>query len=313
MSCEKCRELLWEYLAQELIKEDADFVAAHLAQCPSCKEEANQLQNIMESLKNLPEEELPEGYHNELMEKLSQETKVVPLPVRKKPQYKWKKFSLVAAAALLVVAVGGAQELLNLRGNRTEMMQDMARGSTKDIGNDFAKDAGVSQEDEEQMDIVSIQEKVPEQKNQKSIPQKSALQEEQKVSVVESSPEMMSRSAEMPVPNSIQDEELPQLSEDKSLGITYALTNDTVLEAQQEVILTVENKEGLLDNISDLAIFLGGYEVEQLETDTIKISVPFSKAEEFMDGLKELGETRKIEVTSEKTDDIVFEVTLETK
>lgn len=321
MSCDKCKELLWEYFAQELSKEDENFVAAHLEQCSSCQQEANEIQKIMESLKNLPEEELPEGYHNELMEKLAQEEKIVSLPVRKMPQYKWKQFSLVAAAALIVVAVGGMQGILGLRGNQNEVVQEMAKDNVKNFGNDVEGYTVEESEDfaekstEVQIENTTTPKKLePQQEKKNSVPQAKAIQAEQKA--IEESSESLQKEeiqkAEMPSPiNDVQEDTEPEMIQSQPRGITFTLMDeDTALEVQQEVILTVQDKEGILDSIRNLVISLGGYEVLAVE-DTIKISVPSDKTEDFLDGLKKLGETRMLEVSSEKTDSVIFEVTLE--
>ncbi|WMI81871.1 anti-sigma factor family protein [Anaerotignum sp. MB30-C6] len=339
MSCDKCRELLWGYLAQELTKEDADFVATHLAECTTCKEEAFRLQEIMDSLKNLPEEELPEGYHNELMGKLAQEIKVVPFPVRKKPQYKWKQFSLIAAAALLVVAVGGAQGILSFRGNQqNEIAQEMARDVTKGTGSDFAQNKVDAQQDVkivveedvsqienyvvaedvvQEKNIVSVQGEASQVEMRQRIPLEKASPEKEETlqSAEESVPPVVSQEEEIPLPMSIaQDEAVSEQAKEAPRSVDYTLMGDNIpLEAQQQVILTVKNKEGVLESIRDLVITLGGYEQEQAVADNIKVSVPSGKAEDFEEGLKALGETRKIEVSSKKTDFILFEVTIESK
>lgn len=332
MSCDKCKELLWAYLAQELNKEDANFVAMHLEQCKACQEEAIQLQKIMDSLRNLPEEELPEGYHNELMEKLAQETKVLPLPVRKKPQYKWKQFSLVAAAALLVVAVGGAQGVLNLRGNQNEIVQEMADGRAKDKDNSVVTDTVEGSQDSsvgatgaaEQVEKVESAPKVaPEvvlkQEKQISTPQVISNEAQQKAvqTETESMPKSVSQKEEGTAPmviNQGQEDSASKLGNLETRGFTYTLMDEkSSAEAQQQVILTVDSKEGVIDNVRTLATSLGGYEVGKAEDDTVKISIPSTKSEDFMSGLKKLGETRSIELSTEKPDDVIFEVTVESK
>ncbi|WP_352399316.1 zf-HC2 domain-containing protein [Anaerotignum sp.] len=331
MSCDKCKELLWAYLAQELNMEDANFVAMHLEQCKVCQEEAVQLQKIMDSLRNLPEEELPEGYHDELMDKLAQETKVVPLPVRKKPQYKWKQFSLVAAAALLVVAVGGAQGVLSLRGNQNEIVQEMSEGGAEDMNNSVVANTEDSQdsavgatgvaEQAEKMEATPkvAPEVVPKQEKQLNAPQGTQNQAQQKAMQAEpeSLPKAVSQKEEGTAPiamNQGQEDSASKLGNLETRGFTYTLMDEEPsVEAQQQVILTVENKEGMIDNVRTLATSLGGYEVGKAEDDTLKISIPSTKSADFVSGLKKLGETRSIELSTEKTDDVIFEVTVESK
>lgn len=325
MSCEKCRELLWGYLANELTKEDADFVAAHFTQCASCQEEAEQLKKIMDSLKNLPEEELPEGYHEEFMEKLAQEEKVTPLFVQKKPRYKWKQFSLVAAAVLIVAAIGGVQGALNLRGNQNGMVQKMVSDNEEGSGNTAVENPITFQEEgtldsdtelQQTKKAVAPDLRLMEQAQQNGIPQETAPQEQQKAAqnVAEELPELsVSQKVEADIDN-LQDEVTPKLGQTETRSMLFAENNsEETSQAQHEVILTVAPKEGILDSIRDLAVSLGGDEVERTLEDSIKIFVPFDKAENFMDDLRELGETRSIEESFEETNTIYFEVTLETK
>jgi len=247
MSCDKCKELLWAYLAQELNKEDANFVAMHLEQCKACQEEAIQLQKIMDSLRNLPEEELPEGYHNELMEKLAQETKVLPL---------------------VVVAVGGAQGVLNLRGNQNEIVQEMADGRAKDKDNSVVTDTVEGSQDSsvgatgaaEQVEKVESAPKVaPEvvlkQEKQISTPQVISNEAQQKAvqTETESMPKSVSQKEEGTAPmviNQGQEDSASKLGNLETRGFTYTLMDEkSSAEAQQQVILTVDSKEGMIDNV----------------------------------------------------------------
>ena len=70
MNCETVKEMLWAYLEKETTAEEAEKIEKHLAECADCREEMETQKAIMESLASLPEAELPEGYHTELMQKL---------------------------------------------------------------------------------------------------------------------------------------------------------------------------------------------------------------------------------------------------
>ena len=63
MKCEECRDLLWIYLEWETTPEESAEIKAHLAECPKCRKAASQHMAVMETLRSLPEAELPEGYH----------------------------------------------------------------------------------------------------------------------------------------------------------------------------------------------------------------------------------------------------------
>ena len=69
MNCEAVKELLWAYLEKEATEEENSKIEAHLANCQACREELEAQKEIKKALSGLPDEELPEGYHTELMEK----------------------------------------------------------------------------------------------------------------------------------------------------------------------------------------------------------------------------------------------------
>lgn len=160
MKCEECRELLWIYMEWETTPEESAEIKAHLAECPECRKAASQHMAVMETLRSLPEAELPEGYHAELMQKIaaagslaeetdeSDETAILPNHVstppvewkvvrkteilqkakvekeqRKKQRHGWKGLSLVAAAVLVVAAVGGINGAMNMRQPPSEPVQ----------------------------------------------------------------------------------------------------------------------------------------------------------------------------------------------
>ncbi len=160
MKCEECRELLWIYMEWETTPEESAEIKAHLAECPECRKAASQHMAVMETLRSLPEAELPEGYHAELMQKIaaagslaeeteeSNETAILPNHVStppvewkvvrkteilqkakaekergKKQRHSWKGLSLIAAAVLVVAAAGGISGVMNMRQTPPEPVQ----------------------------------------------------------------------------------------------------------------------------------------------------------------------------------------------
>lgn len=338
MSCNRCQGLLWQYLAGELTREDAEFVAEHLKICTSCQKEAKQLQKIMDSLKNLPDEELPQGYHEELMGKLEAEQNTTPFVVPQRPRYRWKQFSLIAAAIVLVAAIGGIQGILSLRGNQREMTQGLTADENNGLGDDIMikdseeiqeRDADITDEELQKIESESSQKNVHEKSNitettNKKEPKakeytEEILTEEVSSGALRNTEEVLTEGTNQDVETQIlmdngQEESVSQFAEGAPRGIMMQ-PNDEERKAsvQQQVILSVEDKEGVIDSISNLAISLGGYEGERSLEDKINVFVPSDKAEDFMDGLKDFGETRYLQDISKKTDEVGFEVTLETK
>lgn len=89
---------------------------------------------------SLPDEELPEGYHTELMQKLQAERKIVPFPAKKK--HGWKQMSMIAAAVLVVVVAGGTRGMLEMRQNQNEEIEQILfenTALTADTGEEAAE------------------------------------------------------------------------------------------------------------------------------------------------------------------------------
>ncbi|MBR5123167.1 MAG: zf-HC2 domain-containing protein, partial [Anaerotignum sp.] len=127
MNCEAVREMLWAYLEKELTAAEAVKIEEHLKNCADCREELKFQQEMMETLSGLPEEELPDGYHAELMQKLQAEAapNVVPFPVKKKKQPVYKQWGMIAAAVMVVVAAGGMNGMLDMRESQNAAVQEM--------------------------------------------------------------------------------------------------------------------------------------------------------------------------------------------
>ena len=127
MNCEAVREMLWAYLEKETTAEEAEKIEKHLAECAACREDLEAQKEMMETLAGLPDEELPEGYHAELMQKLQAEAapNVVPFPVKKKKQPVYKQWGMIAAAVLVVVAAGGMNGMLEMRESQNAVVQEM--------------------------------------------------------------------------------------------------------------------------------------------------------------------------------------------
>ena len=123
MNCDKVKELLWAYLENKTTAEETAEIETHLEGCAACREELAQQKEIKNALASLPDEELPEDYHTELMQKLQAERKVVPFPAKKK--HGWKQMSMIAAAVLVVVVAGGTRGMLEMRQNQNEEIEQI--------------------------------------------------------------------------------------------------------------------------------------------------------------------------------------------
>ena len=68
--CEKIRKLLPLYIDNMLSDKECDEVLKHLDKCPDCKNEYNYLKAIIGTAKEIPQKELSQDFHKNLMEKV---------------------------------------------------------------------------------------------------------------------------------------------------------------------------------------------------------------------------------------------------
>lgn len=152
MICQECQALLWEYIEGTLTKEQNQQIQTHLHTCSICQQEEKMLRQMYEALHTMPEKELPEGYHARLMQKINAEaakddTNIRPFP--RKQQRSWKNIGLVAAAVVMVAALGGVQGLQVLRAPQQDMIAEMTQ-QPKMIENQTVSDANESIESMQQ-------------------------------------------------------------------------------------------------------------------------------------------------------------------
>ena len=102
MGCDDYKELISLYFDKELDEKEEKELFEHLTNCPSCRKEFEELKVVMDMLGEIEEEELPDGFHNEVMAKIKAEAK----PQKKKTP--WARYTSIAASICAVFIVGGA-------------------------------------------------------------------------------------------------------------------------------------------------------------------------------------------------------------
>lgn len=118
--CTNIVNLIPLYIDNMLSEEENDIVCEHIANCESCRNEYAFLKSIMAGTNNLPEIEVPNDFHENLMAKIRAEQK--GKAVHKRRFLGWRSFAGIAAAAA-VVAVS-VVSYLNLDGNETSVNPD---------------------------------------------------------------------------------------------------------------------------------------------------------------------------------------------
>lgn len=278
MNCETVREMLWAYLEKETTAEEAVKIEEHLHHCAECRAELELQKEMMETLAGLPEADLPAGYHEELMQKLQAEAKVVPFPVKQKKQNRWKQLSLVAAAVLVIVAAGGMDGILGMRASQNEAVQEIKAADTTVPMPEVVEDAVETEEPEPytaevQKDTVVVQ--------KKALP-KPKKEETQKVPAKEVETEPPATQAELAA--------IPETASAATAegGVPYAMTRSAKAKPTDKVTLQVEDTTVAKEALQKAIAEAGG--VEEADTENaILVRIPMENYDAFIHAVEKIG------------------------
>lgn len=301
MNCDKVKELLWSYLENKTTAEETAEIETHLEGCAACREELAQQKEIKNALASLPDEELPEDYHTELMQKLQAERKVVPFPAKKK--HGWKQMSMIAAAVLVVVVAGGTRGMLEMRQNQNEeieqilfedtaLMADAGEEAAEQTAADSATEnnaAGKSDTKEDFSEQETKKAKKP--VSQKTAPKETTPKEATEATPKETTPKETAKSfwsdgaATMPKAALYASEAENAMDSETLVSGTRALDSN----AADSMTLQVEKKETALQAIRKSIEEAGGYE-ESSADDVIQAVIPVANYADFLEQVGKLGE-----------------------
>lgn len=293
MNCDKVKELLWAYLENKTTAEETAEIETHLEGCAACREELAQQKEIKNALASLPDEELPEDYHTELMQKLQAERKVVPFPAKKK--HGWKQMSMIAAAVLVVVVAGGTRGMLEMRQNQNEeieqilfedtaLMADTGEEAAEQTAADSATENNAAEKSDTKEDFSEQETK----KVKKPVSQKTAPKE---ITPKETTPKETAKSfwsdgaATMPKAALYASEAENAVDSETLVSGTRALDSN----AADSMTLQVEKKETALQAIRKSIEDCGGYEGSSAD-DVIQAVIPVANYADFLEQVGKLGE-----------------------
>ena len=293
MNCDIVKELLWAYLENKTTAEETAEIETHLEGCAACREELAQQKEIKNALASLPDEELPEDYHTELMQKLQAERKVVPFPAKKK--HGWKQMSMIAAAVLVVVVAGGTRGMLEMRQNQNEeieqilfedtaLMADTGEEAAEQTAADSATENNAAEKSDTKEDFSEQETK----KAKKPVSQKTAPKE---ITPKETTPKETAKSfwsdgaATMPKAALYASEAENAMDSETLVSGTRALDSN----AADSMTLQVEKKETALQAIRKSIEEAGGYE-ESSADDVIQAVIPVANYADFLEQVGKLGE-----------------------
>ena len=303
MNCEALRELLWAYLENETTAEETAAIEKHLAGCAACREELEAQKAIMDTLQNLPDEELPEGYHAELMQKLPAEAapNVVPFPVKKK-QPKWRQLSMIAAAVFVVVAAGGMSGMLDMRQNQYEAVQEITMNDTADM----AAEAPAVQEEkavETEIDDTAVQQKQVSY-NAKQVKAAPAAGNQNAVTADAAAKDPLQQEAAMPAAISETEEGKTE---------PYAVTRSAEMTVTEKGTLLVADPDVAMADLQEAIADAEGT-VETVMEYTVCTVIPAENFEGFCEAVEEIGQLNWLEtsVSAEETASHRAEIQLKT-
>ena len=307
MNCDKVKELLWAYLENKTTAEETAEIETHLEGCAACREEMAQQKEIKNALASLPDEELPEDYHTELMQKLQAERKVVPFPAKKK--HGWKQMSMIAAAVLVVVVAGGTRGMLEMRQNQNEEIEQILFEDTAlmaDTGEEAAEQtAADSATENNAVEKSDTKEDFSEQETKKAkkpVSQKTAPKEitpkeatPKEATPKETTPKETAKSfwsdgaATMPKAALYASEAENAMDSETLVSGTRAMDSN----AADSMTLQVEKKETALQAIRKSIEEAGGYE-ESSADDVIQAVLPVANYADFLEQVGKLGEIQAL-------------------
>lgn len=303
MNCDKVKELLWAYLENKTTAEETAEIETHLEGCAACREELAQQKEIKNALASLPDEELPEDYHTELMQKLQAERKVVPFPAKKK--HGWKQMSMIAAAVLVVVVAGGTKGMLEMRQNQNEKIEQILFENTAlmaDTGEEAAEQTAADSVTEnnaaEKSDTKEDFSEQETKKAKKPVSQKTAPKETtpKEATPKEATPKEMTPketaksfwsdgAATMPKAALYASEAENAMDSETLVSGTRAMDSD----AADSMTLQVAEKETALQAIRKSIEEASGYEGSSAD-DVIQAVIPVANYADFLEQVGKLGE-----------------------
>ena len=297
MNCDKVKELLWAYLENKTTAEETAEIETHLEDCAACREELAQQKEIKNALASLPDEELPEGYHTELMQKLQAERKVVPFPAKKK--HGWKQMSMIAAAVLVVVVAGGTRGMLEMRQNQNEeieqilfedtaLMADTGEEAAEQTAADSATESNAAEKSDTKEDFSEQEtKKVKKPVSQKTAPKETAPKETTRKETAKSF--RSDGAATMPKAALYASEAENAMDGETLVSGTRAADSN----AADSMTLQVAEKETALQAIRKSIEEAGGYE-ESSADDVIQAVIPVANYADFLEQVGKLGEIQAL-------------------
>ncbi|MBR4283814.1 MAG: zf-HC2 domain-containing protein [Anaerotignum sp.] len=280
MNCETVKEMLWAYLEKETTAEEAVKIEEHLKNCAVCREELELQKEIMDSLQNLPDEELPDGFHANLMQKLQVEAapNVVPFPVKKKKAPVYKQWGMIAAAVMVVVAAGGMNGMLGMRDAQNAAVQEMQKVDTVEVAEYAAEDMAAEEGSKDKLLM------------------KANTADLKKTAAPAAGAAVASAMAEDTF--AVYDGVVTEEVEDTE---SFSMTRSVEVKMTDAVVLAVTDTMQAKETLQNLIIAVGGYEETTASEDCMIAVIPAEEFEAFTEKMENIGSLEWTQKGSEET------------
>lgn len=274
MNCEAIKELLWAYLEKETTAEETEKIEEHLKHCADCRGELNLQKEIMDSLRMLPDAELPKGYHAELMQKLKAEAapNTVPFPQkqeRKKKQTAWRQWGMIAAAVLVVAAAGDG--MLEMRESRNAAVSQMKAMDTASSEEDVAE--SIVETDEFLTDIAA--ENITDQSGKKLKKDAAAGGAEKQLAE-----------------NAVYDADVaavPETASETEEVELFSVARSQEVEITDKAVLLVTDISVAMAELQKVIAEAGGHEEGGVAEHTVIATIPMEKWDDFVKAAESIG------------------------
>lgn len=319
MNCTECSDKIWDYLDGTLSETEQTEIQAHLESCNVCKAELEEIANIRKELHGLPFVELPEGYHAELMQKLQEETKV--LPFRKKKERRWKPYSLIAAALLIVAAIGGIDGI-----QKYQSVVLTAEEKTGVKSKEISPAKEIPAKGKAKTEIPTQPKAIP-KKEPQAVPKETAQREVPKAEMQEpkvqepkvqtdTSPKPLTPQKQslqqMPLQSTPQPQTVEKIEVREDMPMTMSLRSENKAHTERNVNLFVEDTQKTLSALRQLGESLDIWE-EDAGEDFILFSMTKEQTSTFYAKLNELGTPEIMEGEEENQDIVLIKVVIKTQ
>ena len=274
MNCEAVKEMLWAYLEKETTAEETVKIEEHLKNCADCRKEWELQKEIMDSLQNIPDEALPEGYHTELMQKLKREAapNVVPFPAKaaKKKQPAYKQWGMIAAAVMVVVAAGGMNGMLGMRDAQNEAVQEMKAADTAGAAEDVIYDLAVAEESDDAGAMLQMKKETANEKKLKAPAAGTAV---------------ASVTAEEPM--AAYDGAMTEAMEEDALH--FSMTRSAEVQVTDALVLEAADIVSAKTELQNIIAAAGGYEETGAAENCVVAVIPAEEFEAFALKMEDIG------------------------